>query len=128
MNRRGQTTMAEKAVDMPETVPPAISRASRLATPLLPRLLAAPLCVGAFGYGVGQLWTAIGLSAGAPLLWRLRLLLLEGGVPMLVALALVLAALGGPRLRRAGWIAVGAILLACWVWVGHVVAVPDVHP
>ena len=87
--------------------------------------LAAVLSLGAIAYGVWQVWTALALSAGAASLWRWYLILLEGGVPALLALGFGVAAMGGPRTRRWGWGMAAATIVVFVLWVRHLVATPD---
>ena len=75
-------------------------------------------------YALWQMWTAIGLSGGAPFLWRVQLLLLEGGLPLLFALGLGCAAYSNPTIRRAGWGLVIALIIFSIVWTRLV----PVHP
>jgi RNA polymerase sigma factor (sigma-70 family) len=62
------------------------------------------------------MWTAFALSSDAPITWRLQLLFLEGGVPILLAVGCGCAALGNPIIRRFGWGLVVVTIFGLIVW------------
>lgn len=74
----------------------------------------------ALAYALWMSWTALAWSTGAPAEWRMHLLLLEGGLPLLFAMGFGYAAWGPPQQRRLGWGVVGLVVLGLVLWTWYV--------